>query len=242
MNILIKLMSIVSLVIAPTLAVVHKDKIEANRKAKIESLTGISSAATGINGDAKIITAVPGEIKGHLNESGDFVYETGNIQKIKLDGGKTIAIGDGSQLYQLYNVVKQKDKSALDPNKWYTIENLYFETGSSELKTGAEAQLLNLVEILNAYPTMKIKLGGYTDNTGKPEYNLTLSGQRAASVQSYLVSKGLKSSRFKTSGLGIVDPIATNDTPEGRAQNRRVEFSITANDKMVNDAKAEAGK
>ena len=70
----------------------------------------------------------------------------------------------------------------------------------------------------------------------------TLSGQRAASVQAYLVSKGLKSTRFKTSGLGIADPIATNDTPEGRAQNRRVEFSITANDKMVNDAKAQAGK
>ena len=99
-----------------------------------------------------------------------------------------------------------------------------------------------LVSVFNEYGDTDIQIFGYTDNTGKPEYNLTLSGQRAASVQAYLASKGLKSSRFKTSGLGIADPIATNDSPEGRAQNRRVEFSITANDKMVNDAKAEAGK
>ena len=117
-----------------------------------------------------------------------------------------------------------------------------FDTNKSTLTAQAKANLDKLVPVFNAYGDTDIQIFGYTDNTGKPEYNLTLSGQRAASVQAYLVSKGLKSSRFKTSGLGIVDPIATNDTPEGRAQNRRVEFSITANDKMVNDAKAEAGK
>jgi K(+)-stimulated pyrophosphate-energized sodium pump len=69
-------------VIAPTLAVLHKDKIEANRKAKIESLTGISNAGTPtVNVDLKTISPSSGEVKGHLNESGDFVYETGNIQK-----------------------------------------------------------------------------------------------------------------------------------------------------------------
>jgi len=92
MNILIKLMSIVSLVIAPTLAVLHKDKIEANRKAKIESLTGVSAATAAGHTDLTTVPVSPGVVQGHLNESGDFVYETGNIQKIKLDGGKTIAI------------------------------------------------------------------------------------------------------------------------------------------------------
>jgi K(+)-stimulated pyrophosphate-energized sodium pump len=71
----------------------------------------------------------------------------------------------------LYNSIKQKDKKVLDPNKWYTIENLYFETGSSDLKAGSEVQLLNLVEIMNAYPDLKIKLGGYTDNSGNEESN-----------------------------------------------------------------------
>jgi outer membrane protein OmpA-like peptidoglycan-associated protein len=117
-----------------------------------------------------------------------------------------------------------------------------FDTNKSTLTTQAKANLDKLVPVFNEYGDTNIEIFGYTDNTGKPEYNLTLSGQRAAAVQAYLVAKGLKSSRFKTSGLGIADPIATNDTPEGRTQNRRVEFAITANDKMVNDAKTEAGK
>ena len=62
------------------------------------------------------------------------------------------------------------------------------------------------------------------------------------SVKNYLVSKGLVSNRFSVQGLGIADPIATNDTAEGKAQNRRVEFMITANQKMVEEAKREAGK
>lgn len=229
MNILIKLMSIVSLVIAPTLAVLHKDKIEANRKAKIESLTGITSAATGVSPDAKIIAVVPGEIKGHLNENGDFVYETGNVQKVKLDGGKTIAIGDGSQLYQLYNVVKQKDKSALDPNKWYTIENLYFETGSSDLKAGYELQLNNLAEILNAYPDLKIKLGGYTDNSGNEDSNVKLSNLRAQTAKLKLLELGVAADRVEAEGYGSQHPVCeANDTDECKAKNRRIDVRVLA--------------
>lgn len=229
MNILIKLMSIVSLVIAPTLAVLHKDKIEANRKAKIESLTGISSSAPTVNGDSKIITVIPGEIKGHLNENGDFVYETGNIQKIKLDGGKMIAIGDGSQLYQLYNVVKQKDKSALDPNKWYTIENLYFETGSSDLKAESVLQLNTLSEILNAYPNLKIKLGGYTDNSGNEDSNLKLSNLRAQTAKLKLLELGISADRIEAEGYGSQHPVCeANDTDECKAKNRRIDVRVLA--------------
>lgn len=228
MNILIKLMSIVSLVIAPTLAVLHKDKIEANRKAKIESLTGVSGT-TAASGDIPIITAVPGEIKGYLNENGDFVYETGNIQKIKLNKGKTIAIGDGSQLYQLYNVVKQKDKSALDPNKWYTIENLYFETGSSDLKAESALQLNTLAEILNAYPDLKIKLGGYTDNSGNEDSNLKLSNLRAQTAKLKLLELGIAADRIEAEGYGSQYPVCkANDTDECKAKNRRIDVRVLA--------------
>lgn len=229
MNILIKLMSIVSLVIAPTLAVLHKDKIEANRKAKIESLTGVSGMTTAASGDTPIITAVPGEIKGYLNENGDFVYETGNIQKIKLNGGKTIAIGDGSQLYQLYNVVKQKDKSALDPNKWYTIENLYFETGSSDLKAESVLQLNTLSEILNAYPDLKIKLGGYTDNSGNEDSNIKLSNLRAQTAKLKLLELGISGDRIEAEGYGSQHPVCeANDTDECKAKNRRIDVRVLA--------------
>ncbi|GEJ43790.1 sodium-translocating pyrophosphatase [Chryseobacterium sp. ON_d1] len=228
MNILIKLMSIVSLVIAPTLAVLHKDKIEANRKAKIESLTRVSANATVV-ADSNAAQVVPGQVQGHLNENGDFVYETGNIQKIKLDGGKTIAIGDGSQLYQLYNAVKQKDKSVLDPNKWYTIENLYFETGSSDLKPGYELQLNTLAEILNAYPDLKIKLGGYTDNSGNEESNLQLSSLRAQTAKLKLLELGVSADRIEAEGYGSQHPVCeANDTDECKAKNRRIDVRVLA--------------
>ena len=65
---------------------------------------------------------------------------------------------------------------------------------------------------------------------------MKLSAERAASVRNYLSSQGVSSSRFQVTGLGIADPIASNETAEGRSQNRRVEFAITANDKMIQDA------
>ncbi len=117
-----------------------------------------------------------------------------------------------------------------------------FDTNKSTLTAGAKANLDKLVPVFNQYPDTNIKIYGYTDSTGSAEYNLGLSDQRAASVKAYLGTKGLAAGRFTTSGLGIADPIATNDTPEGRSQNRRVEFAITANDKMVQDAQKEAGK
>jgi outer membrane protein OmpA-like peptidoglycan-associated protein len=116
-----------------------------------------------------------------------------------------------------------------------------FDTNKSTLTNQARANLDKLVPIFTEYGDTNIELFGYTDSTGRPEYNLTLSGQRAASVKNYLISKGLVASRFKTTGLGIAEPIATNDSSEGRSQNRRVEFAITANDKMKEDAKKEAG-
>lgn len=117
-----------------------------------------------------------------------------------------------------------------------------FDTNKSTLTSAAKANLDKLVPVFNQYPDTNIQIYGYTDSTGSAEYNLTLSQQRAASVKNYLAGKGISSSRFTTTGLGIADPIASNDTAEGRSQNRRVEFAITANDKMVQDAQKEAGK
>ena len=117
-----------------------------------------------------------------------------------------------------------------------------FDTNKSTLTAAAKANLDKLVPVFNQYPDTNIQIYGYTDSTGAADYNLKLSDQRAASVKAYLASKGLAATRFVTTGLGIADPIATNDTPEGRSKNRRVEFAITANEKMVQDAQKEAGK
>ncbi|MEC4005309.1 OmpA family protein [Flavobacterium sp. SUN052] len=120
--------------------------------------------------------------------------------------------------------------------------SIRFDTNKSTLTAAAKANLDKLVSVFQSYSDTNIVIYGYTDNTGKVEYNQTLSEQRSASVKTYLSSKGLNTSRFTTTGMGIADPIATNDTPEGRTQNRRVEFAITANDKMKEEAQQEAGR
>ncbi len=117
-----------------------------------------------------------------------------------------------------------------------------FDTNKSTLTPTAKANLDKLVPVFQSYADTDIVIYGYTDNTGAVDHNLTLSEQRAASVKSYLASKGLNVARFTNKGMGIADPVATNDTPEGRTQNRRVEFAIVANDKMKQDAQKEAGR
>lgn len=116
-----------------------------------------------------------------------------------------------------------------------------FDTNKSTLTPTAKANLDKLVPVFKEYPDTDITIFGYTDSTGAADYNLKLSGERAASVKNYLVSKGIAASRFQVTGLGIADPIATNDTAEGRSKNRRVEFAITANEKMQQDALKETG-
>ena len=116
-----------------------------------------------------------------------------------------------------------------------------FDTNKSSLTAAAKANLDKLIPVFQEYADTNITIFGYTDSTGSADYNLKLSGERAAAVKSYLASKGLVASRFNVTGLGIADPIADNATPEGRSKNRRVEFAITANEKMLQDAQKEAG-
>lgn len=115
-----------------------------------------------------------------------------------------------------------------------------FDTGKSTLTTQAKNNLEKLIKVFNEYKDTNIIIYGYTDNVGKVDYNLKLSERRATAVKSYLIAKGLVKERFSYKGMGMDDPIASNDTPAGRSKNRRVEFVITANDKMVQDAKKQA--
>ena len=117
-----------------------------------------------------------------------------------------------------------------------------FDTNKSTLTAGAKSNLDKIIPVFKEYADTNITIFGYTDSTGSADYNLKLSGERAASVKNYLASKGLSVTRFNVQGLGIADPIASNETPDGRSKNRRVEFAITANEKMLEDAKKETEK
>jgi len=116
-----------------------------------------------------------------------------------------------------------------------------FDTNKSNLTPTAQANLDKLIPVFQDYNNTNIGIFGFTDSTGKVEYNQVLSEKRANSVKDYLISKGLVADRFITEGFGVENPIASNETIEGRSKNRRVEFAIIANEQMIEDAQKEAG-
>ncbi len=228
MNILIKLMSIVSLVIAPTLANIYKDKIETERKLKYENLSEKVNGEKVYHSNRSTDIAVVKVVKGTLNDEGDFVYDTGEIEEIKLINEKSIQLGNQSQIKSFYNGVKQQDEALLNKNNWFTIENLYFASSSADLKSGSEKQLQNLAEIMLAFPTLNIKLGGYTDNTGSEEANIKLSNMRAQTAKLKLIESGISADRIEAEGYGSQFPVcAENDTDECKAKNRRIDVRVT---------------
>ena len=121
-------------------------------------------------------------------------------------------------------------------------ERILFGFDRSDLSNTSANNLNKLANILQKYPDTDIEVQGHTDNVGTTSYNEGLSERRASSVASYLRSKGIKSSRLNTRGYGESAPKYSNESETGRSQNRRVEFLITANDKMKADAKREAEK
>jgi outer membrane protein OmpA-like peptidoglycan-associated protein len=113
-----------------------------------------------------------------------------------------------------------------------------FGFDKSLISLGAKENLDKLYKVLKSYPDTDIELQGHTDSKGSESYNQSLSEKRAATVSGYLTSKGITSSRLTIKGFGETAPKYGNETAEGRSENRRVEFLITANEKM----KAEAGE
>ena len=107
--------------------------------------------------------------------------------------------------------------------------NITFKTDSADINSSFYSVLNSVAKVLNKYSNSTVMVSGHTDNTGSAEYNLNLSRERANSVASYLQGQGVKSSRFEVLGLGSSNPIASNDTANGRAQNRRVEIKIIPN-------------
>ncbi len=117
-----------------------------------------------------------------------------------------------------------------------------FGFDQAALSAEAMANLDKLVTVLNTYPDTNIEVQGHTDSKGTEAYNQTLSERRSKAVSDYILTRGIKTERVTPKGFGETLPEYDNETEEGRAQNRRVEFLITANDKMIAEAEAEAEK
>ena len=115
----------------------------------------------------------------------------------------------------------------VDATTWFNFDRLLFETGSAALKPESREQLRNVAEIMKAYPSVRAKIGGYTDNVGDPASNLKLSQDRAQAVVTELVALGVAPDRLTAEGFGEQHPVADNSTEDGRRQNRRIAMRVT---------------
>jgi outer membrane protein OmpA-like peptidoglycan-associated protein len=119
---------------------------------------------------------------------------------------------------------------------------LLFDFGKANLLEANKQTLQTFATTLNQNPDTDLLIVGHTDNVGSNAFNQSLSESRAVMVSNYLISNGVSATRLRTQGLGENQPIAANDTEGSRAQNRRVEIAISANEKMKAEAKQEVGQ
>lgn len=171
---------------------------------------------------------VKSTIKGALNDAGDWVYDLGNNMKRKLADGNEIEIGTNSVESRLLNFIEDANLP-VDKTTWFTLDRLYFESGSNNLKAESKNQLDRIADIMKAYPAVNLKIGGYTDNTGSDDVNIPLSLKRAEMARAELIKRGIAGNRLEAEGYGSQHPVcAANDTPECRAMNRRIDVRVTS--------------
>jgi outer membrane protein OmpA-like peptidoglycan-associated protein len=149
----------------------------------------------------------------------------GEFFKKKLPSGVELTIPSSGIEANL--LVFLEDKAKPERVTWFDFDRLQFETGRATPQTSSREQLRNIAQILVAYPDVKATIGGYTDNVGNPGANKRLSKARADSVRRELTRMGVEASRVSAKGYGESHPIATNDTEEGRAKNRRISIGVT---------------
>jgi outer membrane protein OmpA-like peptidoglycan-associated protein len=145
------------------------------------------------------------------------------------DGG---GVNDGAEVARGTNPLRPQDDVAkaaplvLERGKTVILEGVNFATGSAVLTRESERTLEKAFVALVVNPDIRVEIAGYTDNVGSAAINERLSQRRADAVKAWLVKRGIGARRMTTVGKGMRDPIAPNDVPEGRAQNRRIEFHV----------------
>ena len=210
MNILIKLMSIVSLVIAPYIAIKSSDAAGYKTEGKVAAGTEVPVEESTAADNNEVSTPNRKFTPTDLTLAGGALLKGVNAKGIETN---------------LVNFIKS-DK-VVDKTTWFDFDRLTFNTGKATLKPESQEQLKNMADVLKAYPNVNVKLGGYTDNTGNANSNLKLSAERAVSVKTELVGMGIADSRLDAEGYGQEHAVASNDTEEGRAQNRRIAIRVT---------------
>lgn len=184
---------------------------------------GVLGAVVGKQAGNTLVGAIVGAAVGGAAGAyiGNYMDKQAKELEQDIDGAKIERVGEGIKI---------------------TFDSgILFDVNKATLKPASMTNLQKLATILNKYPDTNILIEGHTDNTGSDEYNLDLSQKRAQSVSNYLASLNVDPTRFTIMGYGESQPIATNETAEGRAQNRRVDLAIMANEKLKKVAEQKAG-
>ena len=206
------------------------------------------TAKTGMNKTQKggVIGASTGAVIGAIIGNKTNNTAIGAILGAAVGGTVGVVIGN--------KMDKQAKKMEEDLGSTATVERfgegikltfnsqLLFDFGKTDLKESNKADLEKFAETLKQYPETDLLIVGHTDNVGSESSNQTLSEQRAGAVSSYLGMLNVSSSRLRIQGQGETQPTTSNDTENNRAQNRRVEIAIYANEKMKSEAKQEVGQ
>lgn len=156
----------------------------------------------------------------------DLWASLGKLMSRKLPNGIELSVPENGVENKLIAFIEDKAK-AVDKTTWFDFDRLLFDTGKSTLKAESAQQLKDAAAILKAYPQVELKIGGYTDNTGKADANLKLSDDRAKAVVAELVKLGVDAKRLAGEGYGDKFPVGDNTTEEGRAKNRRISMRVT---------------
>lgn len=151
----------------------------------------------------------------------------GHRINISLPNGAQLNVPSNGVEARLIRVI-QRPATQASGVTWINFDHLLFQNGGAALQPQSNGQLNNIATILKAYPAVKIGLGGYTDNTGSESVNRTLSAQRAGSVMTALVQRGIDPTRLSATGYGEQNPIADNSTPAGRQMNRRIAIRVAS--------------
>ncbi len=177
--------------------------------AEVDSADGKFAAVVKAEDDEEVLMSV--EKDGYAFKAQNF---TGEEKKSK--GSRTEGSIESTE-------VKMEPLKKGEP---YRIEDIHYATNSADLKKSSKAILDEFIDYLQRNSSLKVAIHGHTDNVGSKEDNKALSHDRAFTVMSYLQRNGIDADRLEFEGFGESDPIATNDTPEGRAKNRRTEFVV----------------
>jgi outer membrane protein OmpA-like peptidoglycan-associated protein len=149
----------------------------------------------------------------------------GNFIRHRLSTGRDLIIPEFGIESKLIGFIESNNP--VTKELWFDFDRILFETGSATLKPESMGQITNIAEIMKAFPNVHLKIGGYTDNVGDPAANLKLSQARAEAVRAMIIRQDINASRLTAEGYGEQHPVASNDTEQGRAKNRRVAARVT---------------